>query len=133
MKCESFKQFAIVRSDSAQLFEEQLNARLRELNDKSPDVSFSEQGDYLLARIKYTEKILLENVKPDPTEVGIRFKCEDCPKFEPLRNKDGSENARAKIGDCELAEYGRTRRDMPACAVLYQMIENGGIKLCLSE
>ena len=40
MKRSSYEQFAIVRSDSAPLFEKQLNEKIYELRDNYPEVKF---------------------------------------------------------------------------------------------
>ena len=131
MKAKSVNQYAIVRSDSASLFEEQLNARILELSDKNPSVAFSESGEYLIARIGYTERFEIED-KP-LEETGITFQCSDCPNFRPIRKADGTIDHRCKYGDCDFAEFGRTYKDSRACRQLYLMIKNGGIKLCCAD
>ena len=53
MKAKSVNQYAIVRSDSASLFEEQLNARILELSDKNPSVVFSRPPRLLRSELQW--------------------------------------------------------------------------------
>lgn len=53
MRRESFQQFAIVAADSAQQLTEQLNAKLFELRNRRPQVTF----DGLIARISYSGEV----------------------------------------------------------------------------
>lgn len=55
MRRESFQQFAIVAADSAQQLTEQLNAKLFELRNRRPQVTF----DGLIARISYSGEVKL--------------------------------------------------------------------------
>lgn len=133
MKSQSVKQFAIVRSDSASAFEEQLNAKMRELYDVDPEVVINDSGDHLTAQISYRVPLEFEHREKCPSETGIRFVCQECPCFQPVLKADGTEDGRARYGNCKFAEYGRTYRDSKACPVLYKMIQNGGVRLCFSE
>ena len=130
MKCESIQQFAIVRSDSAPAFEEELNARIRELSDKSPSVKF----DGLTAYISYTETTRVpENIADQYELEGVCFRCGDCPHYEPILKADGTVDNRITYGDCQYAHYGRTYRDQRACELLFTEIKNGRVGLCLKR
>lgn len=130
MKRESFQQFAIVAADSAQSLTEQLNAKLRELKDKRPTVSF----EGLIARISYTEEVNInEDLSDEYSAVGINLTCQDCPCFEPRLNANGTEDRRAKRGGCPYASYRTTFRDSRACNKLFEMINSGEVRLCLAE
>lgn len=128
---KSTKRFAIVRATSAQSFETQLNGTLDYLYEKNPKVTFSETGDYMTARIEYTERIEI----PEETlsEKGIRFHSVDCPYFEPDTKRDGSVDERKKWGGCKFAEMERASKYSAACDVLYRLIENGEVSLCLTK
>lgn len=128
---QSVKRFAIVRETSAQSFESALNEKMTELRELNPTVTFSETGDYMTARIEYTERIEI----PEETlsEKGIRFHCVDCPYFEPETKRDGSVDERKKWGGCKFAEMERTSKYFAACDVLYRLIENGEVSLCLTK
>jgi hypothetical protein len=129
----SIKQYGIVRSDSASIFEEQLNARIREIDAINPNVKIMDNGTNLTAVIEYTDVYEKEEEKKELRETGIKLKCAQCPYYEPLRKKDGTVDARSRLGDCPYAEVGRTYGHFDACNVLYRMIMNGGIKLCLTD
>ena len=127
MKAQSIQQFAIVQSDSAAAFEGELNARIRELSDRNPKVKF----DGLTAYISYNETVRLPESLADMYELnGACFHCEDCPEFQAILKEDGTEDKRLKYGECQFAEMRRTRRDAPACDLLYKMIKDGRIGLC---
>lgn len=127
MRSQSYQQFAIVQCDSASAFEGELNERIRELTDKNPVVKF----DGLTAYISYTESVKIPESLSDEYEMeGIVFRCEQCPEFEPILNKDGSENKVVKYGECQFASMGRTYKNSRACELCYQMIRDGRIGLC---
>ena len=127
MRAQSIPQFAIVKADSAPAFEEQLNARIRELSDRNPSVKF----DGLTAYISYSETVRTPETLAEAFELnGACFHCEDCPEFQEIAKEDGTGDKRLKYGECQYAEMGRTRRDSRACNLLYQMIKDGRIGLC---
>lgn len=127
MKAQSIQQFAIVQSDSAAAFEGELNARIRELSDRNPQVKF----DGLTAYISYRETVSVPETIADEFELkGAGFRCEDCPEFQALLKEDGTEDKRLRYGECQYAEYGRTYKDSPACDMLYKLIKSGRIGLC---
>ena len=126
MRNESYQQFAIVAADSAQ----QLNQKLYELRDKRPQVTF----EGLIARISYSESVSIPEDLVDQYELaGVRLRCGACPFFEPRRNMNGSEDKRAKWGACPCATYGRTSRESGACNRLFEMLNSGEVRLCLTE
>ena len=127
MKAQSIQQFAIVQSESAPQFEEELNARLRDLSRKCPKVNF----DGLTAYISYVETEYIPESVADACELqGIQFHCVDCPEFQCILNKDGTENKVIKYGECQYSDYGRTYKDSPACDMLFKLIKSGRIGLC---
>lgn len=129
MKRESYQQFAIVAADSAQLLTEQLNAKLRELRDKRPTVTF----EGLIARIQYEEtETGPESLEDEYTLQGVRLTCQDCPYYEPILKANGEIDGRMKYGNCPYSEIGRAFRDSRACEVLYQKLNNGEVRLCLN-
>ena len=131
MKRSSYEQFAIVASDSASLFTEQLNEEICRLKDKNPSVHFSESTSPFYARIKYTEDFTKPETLSDEYELqGVSFVCLQCPYFKPALKEDGTVDKRVKWGDCEHAEFGRTYKTTPACDKLYELIKEGDVKLC---
>lgn len=131
MKRSSYEQFAIVASDSASLFTEQLNEEICRLKDKNPSVHFSESTSPFYARIKYTEDFTKPETLSDEYKLqGVSFVCLQCPYFKPVLKEDGTVDKRVKWGDCEHAEFGRTYKTTPACDKLYELIKEGDVKLC---
>ena len=126
---KSCSQFAIIRERSASTFEDKLNNRLAELVDDDTEVTFSDVDGDMVARIQYKKKVQYERREEPMSETGIRFTCADCP----FLNAKGEVNGRIKYGNCPYSEYGRTYKTTPACDVLYNMINNGEVRLCLSE
>lgn len=128
---KSFETYAIVREAAAAQFEEKLRERLFELREQNPSVEFDSVGNDMVARIKHKE--ILDTEPPKPSEVGITFKCCDCPLFEPERNSDGTIDRRKKWGSCPYAYMERTTLDSAACEQLYIGIKNGDIGLTFKE
>ena len=110
MRNESYQQFAIVAADSAQQLTDQLNQKLYELRDKRPQVTF----EGLIARISYSESVSIPEDLVDQYELaGVRLRCGACPFFEPRRK--------------------RTSRESGACNRLFEMLNSGEVRLCLTE
>ena len=133
MKRSSYEQFAIVKTDSASLFEEQLNEETYRLRDKHPVVVFSDHIPFY-AQIKYTVNTEApESISEEYEMVGACFVCEQCPHFQPMLRRDGEEDPRFRYGDCEYAELGRTHKNTPACDILYELIHKREVKLCFTK
>lgn len=131
---KTYKQYRIIREGpgddlTGRDFSERLNAALRELEDKSPRVTF----EGMIARIEYTET---EEV-PGGIEAGegrhkktLVLHCEDCPHYEPLRRTDGGIDRRAKSGYCPFSKYmGHALRDNLVCETFIDLMENGELKI----
>ena len=133
MKCSSYDQFAIVSSDSASSFTQQLNNEIYRLKDHDPVVKFSESIPFY-ATIKYRVNENKPETIAEASEMeGIRFMCSQCPYFKPALREDGEIDRRVKWGDCEHAELGRVLKTAPACDRLFELIKEGGVRLCFTE
>lgn len=133
MKRSSYEQFAIVHADSASLFQKQLNAEIYRLRNNDTVVKFSESIPFY-AQIKYTvNEDTPETIAEASVMEGVRFVCAQCPIFKAPTKDDGTEDRRCKYGDCEFADLGRTFKNAPACDRLYDLIKEGGIKICFME
>ena len=134
MRNESYRQFATVRSDTTDRFDEELNKKMRDLQWKHPEVTFREDGRYMVAHISYIESTRIPEDLGDIYEMqNVRFTCQDCPMFKPILNRDGTPNMRVKYGDCKYAEFGRTYKESRCCDTLYKLFRTGEIRLCLAE
>ena len=132
MKSLVFSQYAIVRANTAALFTQKLNEEVYKLKDKEPNVKFSE-ADPLVAYIEYTEtEKQPETIEEVAALDGIKFVCEQCPHFKPILKADETIDERRKYGDCDFEgnEFGRTLKTSAACSRLYELIQEGGVKLC---
>lgn len=130
MRYDTYKQYAIVQGNTAHDLTEQLNAKLYELRNKNPVVTF----EGLIARIEYDEDEQKAETLAEEFELkGVKLTCYQCPMFEPLLNKDGTENRSAKRGGCIFRPHGMTHRDVPACSKLFEMLNDGRIFLCLND
>ena len=129
MLSRSYQQYAIVAADSAQTLTELLNAKLLELKDKNPTVTF----EGMIARIQYTESEQIpESISEEYEAQGVRLTCQDCPYFCPTIKADGTIDQRSKWGSCPLSEYGRTRKGSSVCDTLFQKLNNGEVRLCVN-
>ena len=129
MVSRSYQQYAIVAADSAQTLTEQLNEKLIELRDKNPTVTF----EGLIARIQYVvRETVPESLQEEYEAQGVQITCEDCPYFCPTIKSDGTLDLRAKWGGCSINEYGAAKKTSRACDELFQKLNNGEVRLCLS-
>ena len=134
MKTSSYRQFDIVRDEDPAEFTARLNERLYELRYSFPDVTFSEEGQQLIARISYLQHDKVPEDLGDVYEMqNVRFTCQDCPMFKPILNKDGTPNLRVKYGKCQYADFGRTYKDSRCCDMLYTLLRNGIVQLVVAE
>lgn len=132
MKSLVFSQYSTVKANSDALFTAKLNEEIYKLKDKSPNVKFSE-ADPLCAYIEYVEsEHKAETIEEVEALEGIRFVCEQCPHFKPILKADGTVDGRVKYGDCSFEgnEFGRTLKNSPACPHLYELLQEGGVKVC---
>jgi hypothetical protein len=133
MKRSRYEQFAIVHADSASLFQKQLNEEIFRLRDNDPVVKFSESIPFY-AQIKYSvDNTTPEKISEEYELQGVQFVCAQCPFFKAPLKEDGTEDKRCKYGDCEHTDLGRTFRNTLACDKLYELIAEGGVKLCFTE
>lgn len=133
MRSSSYDQFAIVSADSAPLFNQQLNEEIYRLRDNNPVVKFSESIPFY-AQIKYrVNEETPETVAEASAVQGVSFVCAQCPYFKAPLKDDGTEDKRCKYGDCEHTELGRTFKNSAACEKLFELIKEGGVKLCFTE
>lgn len=124
-----YTQYSIITDTEPQAFQDKLNAELRRLKDKQPEVNITGNGVARIAEIRYTEEEIIR--QPEPSETGVRFTCEECPIFKPTTKRDGTADLRSKYGECPHAEMQRTWKTAPACDVLYTMLKNGKIRLAM--
>ena len=131
MRSISYPQFRIVQSNTAEGLTEELNRALEELKEFDPDVTF----EGLIARIAYRkeDESIPESLSEEYEAKGVNLCCEDCPYFERIKKKDGTDDLRKKIGKCPFAKNGISYKDSKACPTLFEMLNDGEVKLCLAD
>ena len=133
MRSSCYEQFAIVASDSAASFTQQLNETIYRLKDNNPVVKFSESIPFY-AQIKYSVNENVPETVAEASEMeGVSFVCGQCPYFKAPLKDDRTPDKRCKYGDCEHTELGRTLKMQPACDRLYQLIKEGDVTLCFMD
>lgn len=133
MRSSCYDQFAIVASDSAVSFTQQLNETIYRLKGNNPVVKFSESIPFY-AQIKYSVNENIPETVAEASEMeGVSFVCGQCPYFKAPLKDDGTPDKRCKYGDCEHTELGRTLKMQPACDRLYQLIKEGDVTICFME
>ena len=131
MKSKSYRQFRIVQCDTADELTIELNQILKDLAGCDPDVEF----EGLTARVSFmvSEKPVPEDLAEEYEVKGVNLMCDDCPYFERMKKKDGTDDLRKKIGRCPFARSGITYKDSKACNTLFEMLNSGEVKLCLEK
>lgn len=132
MKSLVFSQYATVKANTAALFTTKLNEEIRKLKGKEPNVTFSD-ADPLVAYIEYMESVEEpETIAEAERLEGIRFVCEQCPHFKPILKADETVDERCKYGDCDYSEneFGRALKSADACPHLYELLQEGGVRIC---
>lgn len=136
MKRSCFTQYAIVKEDTAALLTAKLNKVSYELREYDPEVRFSD-SDPLCAYITYIKTEEHPETAAEAAAVeGVSFVCGQCPCFVPVRREeDGEVDKRYKRGDCTFDgnELGRALKNSPACDHLYELIREGGVRICFAE
>lgn len=123
MKRERITQIKAINPKPAQEFQEEFNAAMTALADKSPEykVDFAEDG--FRAVIIYTEVIeTMDCVADEYHAKGIKYTCQDCPLREI--QTDG----RKKDAECKHAAFGRATLKAEACEVFYRQLKLGAIE-----
>lgn len=136
MRYSNYDQFSIVQSDSAALFNKQLNEEVHRLKDNFPVVEILRAEPPYFAQIKYrVNESTPETISEASAAEGVSFVCHQCPLFKPPLKDDGTEDKRCKAGDCldPKNELGRVFKNTQACDMLYELIKERSVKLCFME
>lgn len=115
MRQSRYTQIRVVREKDPGQFQEAFNQAQVELQSKRPEtVKIEITDDGLVAIIQYEVDVEVPETAEDELRVqGLYFTCENCPKFNPATNLDGSVKQTSKHGTCFISD--RTRRDSIAC------------------
>ena len=126
MKRVTYSQIRVVEGDDAKTFQDEFNKAQTELKSMKPE-TIKLDLDAWVAVIQFTvETEEPENARERFESQGVRFTCENCPRFQPMRNNDGSVKRTAVKGSCFKEAF--LRRDTVACDFFYAEVENGAIE-----
>ena len=133
MRHSIYEQYATVREDTAAMFDSKLNETIYRLRHHNPKVVISE-SDPLCAYVKYSiNEAQPETIAEEYQTKGIKFTCKHCPNFKPILKEDETVDKRCRYGDCDYADMGRTKKDAPACDLLYNILEECNVKIVFDE
>lgn len=111
---ERKQKIRVLRCKDPEQFENEFNQLTDELAHLNPETKIEAKDDYFVAILQFVvEKLIPETAEEELETQGLSFSCQDCPRFEPERNNDGSIRQTAKKGTCFLKD--RTWRDSHAC------------------
>ena len=128
MKESRFLQIRVVESDNPIEFQSEFNRIQIELKSKRPKSQFDISSDKYKAIITFEEtEIIAETASDELYNQGLDFTCSQCPKFEPVRNNDGTVKRTSKHGSCFLR--GRTTRTTAVCEWFSREYLNGKIQI----
>lgn len=126
MRESTIKQIRVISCHDPTEFQREFNEAQKELAAKHPEVEFNMSLGHCAYMI-YNETVSTpETAEDEFYQMGISYKCRNCPKFNWPLTQNGSINHIKKEGDCFLKSY--TRRDSPACEYLYKNVLTGDIK-----
>ena len=121
MKVNEYPQIAVVTGKTPKEFQENFNAKMKELAEFNPSFKFMEKND-LLAVISYIYKERIMDCVADEFHAeGIIYLCKNCPYMQDPRDK------RVMTCGCKYADLGRTHKLHEACEVFYRDLKAGKI------
>lgn len=118
----------VIACDNPEQFEHDVNLLHDELINTHYEVEYNINSQIYKALflIDHVEEIP-ESAQEELAEQGLSFTCEQCPRFEPARNNDGSVRQTAKKGTCFLSEF--TTRESPVCEWFCRQFLKGEIEI----
>lgn len=118
----------VIRQKDPEMFEQAFNNLTDELGTFNLETTIDINNDCFTAIFQYVEETLIPQTAKEELEAqGLHFCCENCPRFEPMLNNDGSIRQSAKRGSCFLKEY--TCRDSHVCEWFCKQFLKDAIKV----
>lgn len=122
MRFERIKQIKVITTADPEQFESDVNKSMTDLRELKPELVIHTVQPFT-AVIQYEkEERILETVKDEFHENGIRYTCLDCPHLD--RPMDG----RIKWAYCKYSPYGKTHINDDACEFFYKELACGKAK-----
>lgn len=123
MRVDEYQQIVAIRTEYAKKFEEEVNAKLKELAEYRPKLETQLLDDSFKAIITYTmRERVMDSVADEFHAEGIHYLCKNCPYLDDPHDK------RVMRCGCRYAELGTTHKLHEACEVFYKGLKAGNIK-----
>lgn len=127
MKRERKQKIRVIRKKDPDEFQNEFNQLTDELASLNPEATIEIKENYFVAILKFViEELTPETAEEELDAQGLRFSCQNCPRFEPERNMDGTVRQTAKKGKCFLKDL--TWRDTGACEWFCKGVLNGSVQ-----
>lgn len=126
-KEKRWTRFEVVHEADPVTFRDKLNAINEELAQYKPKTTFNITPEIYQAIIEFQiVEYIPETALEEMEAQGIYFVCNNCPKFEPALNRDGSINRTKKWGSCFINDM--TKCDTSVCEWFAKQFLKGEIK-----
>ena len=128
MRQSKYTQIRVVQNKDPGQFQSEFNRAQIELQSKKPQtVKIEVTQDGIIGVIQYEcETEVPETAQDELLMQGLHFTCEECPRFEPVLNLDGSVKRTSKQGSCFLED--RAWRDSCVCEWFCKQFLRGEIR-----
>lgn len=126
------KKIKVVANKDPSQFQDEVNSIIDDLAYLKPSVEYDISTDIYKALFQYelVEEIP-ETAQEECMKQGLHFTCNDCSRFEPMLNNDGTVKQTAKRGSCFLEHY--TCRDSHVCEWFCSELLKGNIAVKKGE
>lgn len=126
------KKIKVVANKDPDQFQDEVNRLIDDLAHLKPSVDYNINTDTYKALFQYelVEEVP-ETAQEECEEQGLRLTCNDCPRFEPMLNNDGTVKQTAKRGSCFRQPL--TRKDSTACEWFCSQLLGGKITIRKGE
>ena len=125
MQEHTCQQIRVISCRDPDEFQRTFNEAMQELASSNPDVKFNTTMGHC-AYITYKKTTYVpETAEDEFAQIGISYRCRNCPEFKWHLNQDGSITRTQKRGGCRISKYGTTSSDTHACEYLYRSILQG--------
>ena len=123
MKRRHLEKVKVIQTRDPDLFEEQFNKAMDELEEHDPKAEVQPFSGEHCAYIYYHQVEELFNLVSDEFHAeGIHYLCDQCPLHDP------AEDGRQKHVWCKYADTGSTHLKHEACEMFYKMVKQNEIK-----
>lgn len=113
MEQKVYQQIRVIDRKDPEQFQSEVNRAQIDLAQFNPETIYDISDGYkAIIQWKVTEDIP-ETAQDEMSLQGIHLLCGECPRFDPVKNNDGSVKRTSKRGTCFLSSH--CWADSPAC------------------